>query len=165
MRTRTERTIIAKIRKQASLPRVPPLAPDGSRSPTAIRKLDESVYSVLVRIGGRCGGERIPRSHPEQCGPQRARSTDLSCNTASQNRQRPGTSSMCSGMNRYRLPRCSTSSFATSISRRTSSTRIEAFLLRNYRDTEMYEELSLPLASYEPHGGEYMYDTVARPAG
>jgi hypothetical protein len=42
---------------------------------------------------------------------------------------------------------------------------IEAFLLRNYRDTEMYEELSLPLASYEPHGGEYMYDTVARPAG
>jgi hypothetical protein len=38
---------------------------------------------------------------------------------------------------------------------------IEGLLLQHFRETEMYEELSVPLASYEPAGGEYLYDTAA----
>ncbi len=32
--------------------------------------------------------------------------------------------------------------------------------LQHFRETEMYEELSVPLAAYEPAGDEYLYDTA-----
>jgi hypothetical protein len=37
---------------------------------------------------------------------------------------------------------------------------IEGLLIREFRGTPLFEELTLPVASYEPSGGDYMYDAT-----
>lgn len=40
--------------------------------------------------------------------------------------------------------------------------QIEGLLVERFRDTEVYGDiLSVPVASYSPHGGEYLYDEEA----
>jgi hypothetical protein len=38
---------------------------------------------------------------------------------------------------------------------------IEALLIREFRGSALFEDLTLPVASYEPAGGDYMYDATA----
>ena len=39
--------------------------------------------------------------------------------------------------------------------------RIEGILILRYADTDLFEKLSVPLASYRPGGGEHLYDEDA----
>jgi hypothetical protein len=38
---------------------------------------------------------------------------------------------------------------------------IEGFLITHFQDTELFEELTAPLASYRPGGGPHLYDEAA----
>ena len=39
--------------------------------------------------------------------------------------------------------------------------KIEGVLIENFSDSELYEEISVPVASYQPGGGEFLYDEEA----
>ena len=39
--------------------------------------------------------------------------------------------------------------------------KIEGVLLEYFPDSELYEEISVPVASYQPGGGEFLYDAEA----